>query len=250
MQSIYIPGRNQVKLAAYLFWPEGDCKYIIIICHGFRGAKENGGRIFTFAQRLNSLGLGALAFDFSGSGASEGEFADVSLSSQVDDLEHVINYVEHYYNIPIILLGRSFGGSTVLAKGGTADERVKGYIFWSTPFKLNETFSSLINEFSRASNAIVEINDTTGSFKLKSSFIEDFANHNMAFNASRIASSPVLIIHGTADEVVDPDNALCLYKNCNNAELHIIAAADHRFTNNIAERENITLNWLQKTFLY
>ena len=110
MENISIIGDGQGKLAAYCFMPENECRYILIICHGFRGAKENGGRIFTFAEKLNKLGLGVLAFDFSGSGASDGDFANISLSSQVSDLRQVIDYVDSNYNRQLILLGRSFGG--------------------------------------------------------------------------------------------------------------------------------------------
>lgn len=250
MNSISIPGSGQGKLAAYEFMPQ-DYRYILIVCHGFRGAKENGGRIFSFAEQVNQLGFGVLAFDFTGSGASSGEFADISLTQQLHDLQQVIDYADQHYHKQVILLGRSFGGSTVLAAGGKLDKRVVGYIFWSTPVKLNETFAALVAQFNQAeAGEAVEIKDDFGCFQLKSNFVEDFACHDMNLYAQKLASQPaVLIIHGAADEVVEPANAICLYQNCNHAELHIITGADHRFTSDIVEREDITLNWLKKTFI-
>ena len=47
MKNISISGGGQGNLAAYLFMPESDCRYVLIVCHGFRGAKENSGRIFS-----------------------------------------------------------------------------------------------------------------------------------------------------------------------------------------------------------
>jgi len=250
LNRISIPGGGRQKLAAYEFMPENDCRNMLIVCHGFRGAKENGGRIFSFAERVNRLGLGVVAFDFSGSGASSGEFAAISLTRQLHDLRQVIDYADRHYHKPAILLGRSFGGSTVLAAGGKPDERVIGYIFWSTPLKLNETFAGVAAQFSQVeAGAAIEIKDERGCFQLKPDFIEDFANHDMIFYAKKLAPQPVLIIHGTADEVVAPNNAVCLYQNCRHAELHLIADADHRFSRNVMEREDITLNWLRKTFI-
>lgn len=249
MENISVIEGGQAKLAAYMFMPESDCLYIVIICHGFRGAKENSGRIFTFAEKLNKLGLGVVAFDFSGSGASDGDFADISLSSQVNDLRRVINYINLSYNRPVILLGRSFGGSTVLAAADDSG-KVAGYIFWSTPVKLYETFSGIVEEFDRLeAGEELEIKDEAGNFRLKPSFIQDFAHHDMKKYLQKLAPYPTLVIHGAADEVVDPNNALDIYENSQHTELHIISGADHRFTQYINEREDLTLNWLQRTFL-
>lgn len=248
MENISISEGGQGKLAAYISIPESDCPYILIVCHGFRGAKENSGYIFTFAEKVNKLGLGVLAFDFSGSGASDGDFANISLSSQVSDLRRVIDYVNSNYNRQVILLGRSFGGSTALAAAGY-NEKVAGYIFWSTPVKLYETFSGLVEEFARLeAGEELEIKDEAGSFRLKPSFIQDLAHHDMKNYLQKSAPCPILIIHGAADEVVDPNNALYIYENTRHTELHIISGADHRFSEYITEREDLTLSWLRRTF--
>jgi alpha/beta superfamily hydrolase len=250
VKNISISGGGQGNLAAYLFMPESDCRYVLIVCHGFRGAKENSGRIFSFAPRVNKLGLGVLAFDFSGSGASDGDFANMSLSSQVSDLRRAIDYIDSNYNQQVILLGRSFGGSTVLAAAGDDNEKVAGCIFWSTPVKLYETFTDIVEAFTcLKAGEKLEIKDEFDSFSLKSSFVEDFARHNMEKYLQKIAPYPVLVIHGAADEVVDPANALYIYENTQHTELHIISGADHRFTGHIEEREDLTLNWLKRTLL-
>ena len=132
MKERIIETRDNKKLAAYLWEPaEGD-KYVLVICHGFRGAKENGGKVFAFADKLKKVGVGVVAFDFRGCGNSEGDFAAVTLSRQGEDLQAVIDHVHQAYGLPVILLGRSMGGSSVLA-GASGDERVAGYTFWSTP---------------------------------------------------------------------------------------------------------------------
>lgn len=142
MQTISINNKHGERLAAYLFLPGLKPRFFLIVCHGFRGAKENGGRIYQFANRVNGLGGGLLAFDFSGSGKSEGDFLHMTLTRQADDLRCVIDYLSIHYNLPLVLLGRSFGGSTVIA-GGTG-EKVLAYILWSTPVFLTKTFATMI----------------------------------------------------------------------------------------------------------
>jgi len=249
LKTIEIVKPDKQKLIAYLFKPEMNYEYMLIICHGFRGTKENSGKIFSFANRLNQLGMGVVAFDFLGSGQSDGDFNDVTLSRQADDLSCVIDYVYLEYNIPVILLGRSFGGSTVLA-GGTRDERVAGYILWSTPVKMYETFAKMLGEdFNRLiSGKTINLTDEAGTFEIKPGIIKDFDQHNMNEYLFAIGKRPVLVVHGLEDEVVDWSNAKEINEYTQDSKLYLIEHADHRFTNKIIEREDLTIQWLKNTF--
>lgn len=237
------------KLAAFRFWPEGRCNYVLITCHGFRGAKENGGRIFTFARRVNELGMGVVAFDFRGSGESDGEFFHLTLSRQADDLKGVINHVSREFDLPVICLGRSLGGATVLA-GAAGDGRVRGYVFWSTPLDLPGTIKPILgpayNEL--AAGREVELEDQGGRFKLGPGLVDDFKRHKMAYYVKQLAARPVLLVHGTNDEVVPSANAAALFAQAANAELYMVPGADHRFIELSRLREDITIRWLKKRF--
>lgn len=249
MESIEIIKPNQQKLKGYYFAPAVKGDLMLIVCHGFRGAKENSGKIYAFANRLNRLGLGVVAFDFSGSGESEGIFDDITLSRQADDLQNVIDYVYAKYDLPIILLGRSFGGSTVLA-GGTADKRVIGYILWSTPVKMQATFAQMLGtDYEKLIDGQkIIIEDMAGEYTLKPAVIRDFGNHNMAEYLQEIGERPVLAIHGQKDEVVDSSNLREIKINTQNSSVYLIEKADHRFTGMTKKREDITVRWLADTF--
>lgn len=236
-------------IAAYAFLPAADCRYIIIVCHGFRGTKENGGKIFGFAERLNQLGLGVYAFDFLGSGESDGEFAQVTLAGQAEDLVRVIDYVDAIHHLPVILLGRSFGGSTVITAAG-GDARVAGCILWSTPAKLKDTFAAMLGEAYQELEAGQEIcfSDEGGMFWIGPELIKDFNGHDMNEYLSLLGERPVLIIQGMADETVEPLNAELIHAHCTNADLVLIEGADHRFSNRTREREDITIEWLRRKY--
>lgn len=251
MQEISILQATKERLSAYIFLPDDTFKFFLIICHGFRGTKENGGRIFDFAKRLNDLGFAALPFDFSGSGNSDGKFDDVTLSRQVQDLKSVMDYVYEKYQLPLILLGRSFGGSTVLA-AGAGDERVAACVFWSTPIRLQETFNAILGDEDRekiARGESISLRDDGGVYQIQPSLFNDFAEHRMNEYISKIKTRPVLIIHGLADEVVDPANARELSSGLTNAKLLLAENADHKFLDKSREREDITLQWLKENFV-
>lgn len=249
MKDLIIKNKYDEKLSAYLFEPPVNGKYMVVICHGFRGTKDNGGKIFAFAEKLQNLGLGVLAFDFSGSGCSEGDFLNISLSRQADDLRQVIDYVSDKFSLPIILLGRSFGGSTILV-GGAGDSRIAGYIFWSTPVFMHQTFATIIPEEYKLlqQGNTVTINDEAGEYSLHPDLILDFNQHDMDDYLYRIKSIPALIVHAADDEAVDMANALHMQEKLPNCSLHLMDHAGHRFLDNIVARETITLDWLKMTF--
>jgi pimeloyl-ACP methyl ester carboxylesterase len=249
MKNVTISNKYQEKLAAYLFEPPEKGRYMLVVCHGFRGTKENGGKIYAFAEKLQQIGIGTLAFDFSGSGSSEGDFSRITLTRQAEDLKQVLDYTIAKYMLPIILLGRSFGGSTVLA-GGSKDERIAGYILWSAPAKLEQTFATIMPEdFKRMqSGQCVNIKDEAGGYVLCSDLVLDFNCHDMEACLQDIQARPVLIVHATDDEVVDPGNAFYMQERLINCSLRLVDNAGHRFLDTTSLREEITIEWLKDKF--
>lgn len=245
-ESIIAGGR---QLASFLFVPK-DFTHTIIICHGFRGTRENGGRIYSFAERLNRIGLAVVSFDFSGCGHSSGEFVNNTLTGQAKDLTLVIDYVEEQFSRPVILLGRSFGGSTVLA-GGSAEQRIAAFIFWSTPVLLEQTFRSMLqDDYERLLSGLpVSAEDDGGSFSIGPELVKDFSRHNYEEYAKLIGQRPVLIVQGEDDQVVSPVNAQLLKKRIPNSRLLLAPGADHRFTQHGPWRESETIKWIERDVL-
>ena len=67
------------------------------------------------AKALTARGIAVLRFDFTGIGASEGEFANTNFSSNVQDLVAAADYLRNNHAAPALLIGHSLGGAAVLA---------------------------------------------------------------------------------------------------------------------------------------
>ena len=72
-------------LAALLDRPDGPVRAVALFAHCFTCGKDiRAAR--RIAEGLKLHGIAVLRFDFTGLGASEGEFANTNFSSNVDDL--------------------------------------------------------------------------------------------------------------------------------------------------------------------
>ena len=246
--NINILNSEGISLSAKLFLPDTPANYLVILCHGFRGNKENHNRLQPFAQALMQQKFAVLAFDFTGCGESEGDFASITLTRQYQDLKAVMDWAQSCSDLPLILLGRSFGGSTILS--AAQDSRIKGLIFWSAAIHLVKTFrsslGSLYDELVRGNSVSWEENGESN--ELYPSFVHDLEQKEINQNFSALASKTVLIIQGTSDSVVTPDNATFLKGQVPQAELVMVPKADHSFTGLDELREDLTLNWLMKNF--
>ena len=72
-------------LAALLDRPDGPIRAVALFAHCFTCGKDNRAAR-RIAEGLKLHGIAVLRFDFTGLGASEGEFANTTFSSNVDDL--------------------------------------------------------------------------------------------------------------------------------------------------------------------
>lgn len=251
-QRITIHSRTGHQLAAVWFTPEKETVFHLIVAHGFRGTKENAGRIGIFAEKIADIGGSLLAFDFAGSGESEGSFSHMTLSRQCMDFLSVIDYATlRTQGRPIILLGRSFGGTTAIAAAAGSKE-VKGMILWSSPVQLMETFGAFwpVGAEGLSPGETLKVADEAGEYELGYEFFEDLDQHDFPGYFQEIGPLPVLIIQGREDETVHSSNAE-MVRNwaAGPVNLHIVDGADHRFLQQKELRETLTIAWLRKNCL-
>jgi len=115
----------------------------VLLLHGFSGSRIEEGRLFVLLGRaLAESGLHCLRFDFRGSGDSDGEFGDMTLSSEIADARAALKYMRRRPGVDgkrVGLLGLSLG--SVVAQMIAASERVTALALWATIARPGEIFT-------------------------------------------------------------------------------------------------------------
>ena len=86
----------------------------VLILHGFTGNRAGDHRLLPLLSRyLQRLGVASLRIDFRGSGDSEGDFSEMTVTREVEDAAAAMAYLRQYPGIDpqrAMLLGFSMGG--------------------------------------------------------------------------------------------------------------------------------------------
>lgn len=242
-EDVTIQNPEGLRLAALCLHCQPDSRGWVVVCHGFTGSKEGGGKAMAMADALAAqTGFSFLLFDFAGNGQSEGQFEDLTLTRQIQDLGAVIDWCQKQDRAPVVTMGRSFGGSTVLAQAAR-DSRVHAVCTWAAPVHLADLFSAVI--LSETEDGRVILADENGTVHLKKEFARDLARHDLLQAGADISPRPLLIIHGEYDDVVSVKEAEELYAAAAEPrELHIIPRADHQFSATAKQVWEIVGRWL------
>jgi uncharacterized protein len=224
---------------------------LVIVCHGFTGSKEGRGQAVAMGEQLALLGYSTLLFDFAGSGESDGKDQDRTLSGQVEDLAAVVEWARQEGFGPIILSGRSFGGSTVLSYAAR-DQQIDAVCTWAAVARLERLFLPLIGgNAAGPAEELVTIKSEEGQLALTRRFFQDLSKHDLASCAASILPRSLLIVHGSADQSVPVEDAEILYQAAGEPKkLIIIEGADHRFSGHTNQVWQAFFSWLEELPLH
>lgn len=221
----------------------------VVVCHGFTGSKEGGGRALEMAEALAARGLGTLLFDFAGCGDSEGSGEKISLSGQIADLGCAVEWCLAHGFDRVVVNGRSFGGTTALCCAAR-DNRIAGVCTWAAVVRPAALFAGLAGgEITGPPQERINIGGAGEPLYLRKAFFYDLARHDVPRCAARLEPRPLLILHGEADETVPAEEARLLYRAAGKPkELRILKGADHRFSQHTAQAWELFFDWLHRHF--
>lgn len=232
-KAIEIQSRG-LTLRGMLHIPEGTEGRIpmIPIFHGFTGNKMELHFIFVKLSRmLEKQGIASVRFDFGGSGESDGDFKDMTMSKELEDAKNILQYVKTLDFVDlnkIGIIGLSMGGAVASMLAGDCKEDIKSLCLWAPAGNMANLITGGIKEEEMEYIKKVGHLDV-GGLLLGYDFIEDVLSIDI-YGKAQAFNKNVLLIHGDKDVTV-PISASEKYleKYETKAVLHVVEGADHTF---------------------
>lgn len=209
-RSITFPGAHGDRLSALLSMPpDGRVLACALFAHCFTCSKDLK-PVRHVVRALTQAGIAVLRFDFTGLGESEGDFADTTFSSNIEDLIAAAAHMERELEAPSILVGHSLGGAAVLAAAAEIDScrAVATIAAPYDPAHVTRLFGDRVPEIEAEGDAEVQIAGRT--FTVSRKFLRDVEGHRMEEILAGLGR-PLLLFHSPVDSVVGIDNAAKLY---------------------------------------
>lgn len=225
-EKVEFQGSQGSLLAARLELPHGPPRAYALFAHCFTCSKD----IFAAARIAGGLaeeGIAVLRFDFTGLGASEGDFANTNFSSNVEDLLRAAAFLEERFEAPAILVGHSLGGAAVLAAAGklASVKAVATIAAPADPGHVAHLLAERRPEIEAKGEAEVVLAGRT--FRIQKQFLDDIEEQRLT-DAIGALKKALLIFHAPRDEIVGIDNAAAIFKAAKHPKSFIsLDGADH-----------------------
>lgn len=200
----------------------------LVLVHDFptppRGSLASGLTFPEFADRIAlNTGWRVLTFNFRGTGGSGGDF---SIEGWNSDLRFAVDTVAGAADVSgVWIAGTGVGGSLALGVGAP-DARVRGIAALGAPVDLRD-WARDASRFVRHCRAMGVFSTEDGPADV-SAWAREIATVDAVASARRFAPRPLLVVHGTDDDVVDVADAERLADAHGSAELRIVVNAGRR----------------------
>ena len=218
------------QLAGLLEYPDARPIAYVLFAHCFSCGKDIAAAART-ARALVDRGFAVLRFDFTGIGNSDGDFANTSFSSNVQDLVLAADFLRQEYEAPQILVGHSLGGTAVLSAAGKIDE-CKALVTIGAPFSpehVAKQFSADIEQIEQ--EGVAEVDLAGRKFRISSRFLDDIREVEVAGEVSKLKRA-LLVCHSPVDNTVSVSEAEKIYRTARHPKSFLgLDGADHLLTN-------------------
>ncbi|KAL2635198.1 hypothetical protein R1flu_006677 [Riccia fluitans] len=244
-KSVIIPNSYGERLAGIL--DDTGSKELCILCHGLRSSKRST-TLGVIASTLVTAGFSTFRFDFSGNGESGGEFSYGNYWKEVEDLRAVIQYWRDNEREITAIVGHSKGGNAVILYASKYGD-VKTVVSASSRFDLTVGQRERFGDAGMRKleqNGYLDVKDRLGTYRVTLKSLQDRLSTDMGEGAKSISQDcRVLIIHGTADEVVKVEDASSFADRIPNNVLRIFDGANHSFDGQREHLGAVVLNFIQ-----
>ena len=235
-KDIHWLSKDSINLFAHTWSPDSNSKAVIVLIHGFG---EHCLRYTPYINFFINENISVLGFDLQGHGQTKGNRGVIkSYNSVLDDIDMALSKAEELFpKIPKILYGHSMGGNLVSNYLIRRKPKLAGAIITSPWLKLSNEPNFILKALVSILSKITP-NITTDS-KLDTKYISTVEDEVLKYktdplNHSRISfllfneiknrgvfaiknssqiNIPVLVMHGTDDNITSPTASQQMYIN-------------------------------------
>lgn len=238
--------RGNLIIRGTEYRPEGKNLPVAIVSHGFMAWQDT---VRQYAKELARMGYCAYCFDFCGGsvlkkGKSDGATTDMSVLTEVQDLEAVIAYAQSqaYNSKELVLMGCSQGGFVSALVAARHPSNVNKLVLFYPALCIPDDARAGKMMFARFDPNNIPEQINCGPMKLGRCYPADVINLD-PITEIKSYDGPVLIVHGTKDRIVNPEYAHQAQRAYPNAKLQIIEGGAHGFSK---KHDIIALEYLRK----
>lgn len=217
-------------LSARLDRPDGEPWAYCLFAHAFGSSKDLRG-VKRVGQALVDKGIAMLRFDFTGLNQSDGDFAEATFTSHVNDLLAAADFLRESYAAPGVLVGHSLGGAAAVTAAPRIPE-CAAVATIGTPSDTDHLRETLLRLAPRALEDGVQEADVAGNrVRIGAGMIHDLENHDLRDAVAGLGRA-LLILHSPADDFVSVDHAAALFRAARHPKSFVsLDDADHLLLN-------------------
>ncbi|MGI8561479.1 MAG: alpha/beta hydrolase family protein, partial [Luteimonas sp.] len=223
------PGHDGSALAALLELPEGVPRAYALFAHCFTCGKDSLAAV-RISRALTGHGIAVLRFDFTGLGASEGEFANTNFSSNISDLVRAADHLRAEHAAPSLLIGHSLGGTALLAAAQEIPEAeaVATIAAPAEPAHVARQFGAAEEQLETQDEVAVEL--AGRPFRIQRQFLDDVRDSKIDACIADLGR-PLLVMHSPVDTIVGIDSASRIFQHAKHPKSFVsLDQADHLLT--------------------
>ena len=228
-ESVSFTGASGSQLSGVITRPDGPVTGSALLVHCFTCSKDIH-TITRLTSELVEAGWATMAFDFTGLGRSEGDFAATDVTTEIGDITRAAVALIERNMGPCLLVGHSLGGAAAILAAHRLHtlDRVIAIASPAQVDHVTHLFGPGGEAEIRAKGcATVDIGGRP--FPLGVGFIDDLERHDV-LAATASLQVPLLVVEAGADQVVERAQTRRLADVAQQSTLVEIEGADHLFT--------------------
>ena len=228
-EKIEFEGSQGETLAARLERPAGPALGWALFAHCFSCSKDIHAAQ-RMARRLTGHGFAVLRFDFTGLGASQGDFSNTNFTSNVQDLIKAAEWLENEHEAPGLLVGHSLGGAAVIAAAPQIAS-VKAVATLGAPADADHVRKQFIEHVDEIEeNGEAEVKLAGRPFRIRKQFLDDIEGKRLDDVVGSMKAA-LLVAHSPVDATVGIENATRLFVAAKHPKSFVgLDQADHLLT--------------------